>query len=104
LTNNLYTILLSDENIVKIQLTNKEHPIFKAHFPNNPILPGFLQIDIIAEILCDKLKKINRCKFIAHILPNDIIDYQITVKDTNKKQIKIIKNNKKISEFTYETI
>jgi len=102
LTNNLYKILKYNENIVTVQLCNKEHKIFKAHFPSNPILPGFLQIDIIAEILEDKITTINKSKFISHILPNDEIMYNITIKN-NKKIIKIMKKDKKISEFTYET-
>ena len=103
MTNNLYTIISQTNNEVQIKLSDKTHPIFKAHFPNNPILPGFLQIDIIAEILKDEIKIINKSKFISHILPNDIITYEINIKNDNKKAIKIIKNNKKISEFTYET-
>ena len=102
MTNNLYNIVSKTPNEIKIKLCDKNHNIFKAHFPNNPILPGFLQIDIIAEILEDKITTINKSKFISHILPNDEIIYNITIKN-NKKIIKIMKKDKKISEFTYET-
>ena len=103
MTKNLYTILSSTPDCVKIQLSKEDHPIFKAHFPNNPILPGFLQIDIISEILEDTITTINKSKFISHISPQDIIEYKIITKSENKKIITIIKDTKKISEFTYES-
>lgn len=30
---------------------NPEHPIFKAHFPGNPITPGVCQLAIIEELM-----------------------------------------------------
>ena len=29
--------------------TDKDHPIFKGHFPNNPILPGVVQLEMMAQ-------------------------------------------------------
>jgi len=103
LTKDLYTVLSSTPDCIQIQLSKEDHPIFKAHFPNNPILPGFLQIDIISEILEDKITTINKSKFISHVCPNDIIEYQIINKTEDKKIITIIKDTIKISEFTYES-
>jgi 3-hydroxyacyl-[acyl-carrier-protein] dehydratase len=102
LTKNLYKVLQNNKTEIIIKLTNEQHPIFQAHFPSNPILPGFLQIDIIAEILQDNIIKIKNTKFIAHIFPNDTITYSIK-ENNNSKSIKITKDNKKISEFKYES-
>jgi|GEM_PF-213757 len=35
--------------------TKKEHPIFAGHFPSNPILPGVIQIEIMAQVSCFSL-------------------------------------------------
>ena len=87
---------------MKVKLAEKEHPIFKAHFPENPILAGFLQIDIILNILDQQIKAIKYAKFIDPIYPDDIVTYFITDKE-GLTLIKIFKDDKKISEIKYET-
>lgn len=103
LLNNLYKILEQSDDLVCIQLSHKSHPVFKAHFPDNPILPGFLQIDILAEILGHKIKLISKAKYISLIKPDDIIEYNIKKLKDHRFKV-IIKNNdkKKISEIIYE--
>ena len=99
---NLYTIISSTPTTVMVKFTSEDHPIFKAHFPKYPILPGFLQIDVISNILDKQIKVINYAKFINHIYPNDTITYNIKNKDTYTL-IKIFKDTKKISEVKYES-
>lgn len=99
----LYKILSKDNLNYKIQLSSKTHPVFKAHFPDNEILPGFLQIDIIAHIFEHKIISINKAKFISIIEPDDIIDYNVNQINDNKLKIIIKKLDKKISEIIYET-
>lgn len=104
---NLFKVLENkvgnSHRIVKVVLDSKTHPLFQAHFPNNEILAGFLQIDIIANILKHKIKKIKKAKFLSIIYPNDIIEYCIETKNYSNYKI-VIKNqvNKKVSEFSYE--
>jgi 3-hydroxyacyl-[acyl-carrier-protein] dehydratase len=56
LLNNLYTLSSfgfsepKDKISARI-LLNKEHPVFKGHFPGNPILPGVCTVQIIRELL-----------------------------------------------------
>lgn len=97
LTQNLYFLTSSSSNIYKITLANEEHPVFKAHFPSNPILPGFLQIDIAQKLLNTTFKKIKKAKFLNILRPNDKVQYEI-----KEKKILIHSNEKKISEFIYE--
>ncbi len=98
----LYEVLEHDSNKVIVEFASGDHPVFIAHFPQSPILPGFLLIDIISEILKDTVVKIVRSKFISHIIPNDIITYSIETKIMRKK-ITVFKNDKKVSEIIYET-
>jgi len=100
---NLFKVLekTKDEDIV--ELSNKNHPIFKAHFPGNGLLPAYIQIDIIANILGHKIKKIQKAKFLSIIKPNEKIKYCFSTKDNTSYKV-VIQGmlNNKISEFTYE--
>ncbi len=99
---NLYSIINQNVQEVSIKLAQANHPIFKAHFPSYPLLPGFIQIEIIAEILKDDITTINYSKFLSPILPGDTIVYQIKNQD-KKRKIKILKDSKKVSEISYES-
>ncbi len=99
---NLYHIMEQNEESIKIKLAESNHPIFKAHFPGNPILPGFTQIEIIAQMLNDDIISIKYSKFLSHILPGDTITYSIN-KEDKKRRIKILRDSKKVSEIAYES-
>lgn len=93
----------NSHNVISVVLTDKSHVFFQAHFPENEILAGFLQVDIIANILNHKIKKIKKAKFLSIIYPKDKINYFIETKENSTYKI-VIKNeeNKKLSEFSYE--
>ena len=102
LLDNLYTILEQSNEKIVVQLCDETHPIFKAHFPQYPILPGFILIDMIAEILNDKVVHIKQSKFIAQLLPDDVISCHIDTKG-QQRNIKIFKNKQKVSQISYES-
>ena len=93
LTDELYSII----DDMKIKIADENHPVFKAHFPTMPVLPGFLQIDIAQALLDKQFTMFKKVKFIHPIKPNDIIEYSCE----NKKVI-IKKDETKMSEFIYE--
>lgn len=102
MTENLYKLIEKNETSFQITLADKEHPIFLAHFPGYPILPGFLLIEIAIEVLKDSPKTIKSAKFIAHSLPNDTLEYHYERKDT-KTKIKVTnEKNEKVGEIVYE--
>ncbi|NEW60920.1 hypothetical protein GSY74_06450 [Sulfurovum sp. bin170] len=99
LTKGLYTVRVIDESSWEVRLTDETHPIFKAHFESNPLLPAFLQIDILGELLGKNLQKISRSKFKLPILPNDLVLYRVVKKVDSDYSVKIFKDGKVASEI-----
>ena len=77
-------IHLSDTTIVGIKNVTFNEWFFQGHFPNNPVMPGVLQIEALAQtggILCINAMKggqydtyflrIDNCKFKHKVVPGD---------------------------------
>lgn len=66
---------VSDSNAIASITINKNHEVFKGHFPGNPITPGVCMIQIIKELtedITDKklfMKSSSNIKFMAIINP-----------------------------------
>lgn len=80
----IITITSDSESIeAKIKI-DASHEIFSGHFPENPITPGVVQLQIVKEIFelvtGDKktLKEVGRCKFLAILDPRK--DPEVTIK------------------------
>ncbi len=95
---NLYKILENSESQTVIQFSHSSHQVFQAHFPNNPILPGFLHLDLFEELFNIEIKGVKKAKFLHFISPNMIIYIQ-----KNKNKISVYNEKKiKLSEVIYE--
>lgn len=101
--NDIFSLIARKEHAFEIQLATKEHPVFKAHFENNPLLPGFIFFEICASVLDHTLTKISKAKFMHPVKPEDILNFVI---DTKEKQIRVSvkKEETKVAELVYETI
>jgi 3-hydroxyacyl-[acyl-carrier-protein] dehydratase len=100
--NKIYNIEDKSADKITIRLTDENDPIFQAHFPNNPLLPGFCHIEILSEILFDEIKKVSLLKLRKKTLPKEVISYNITTKE-NQRKIKILDvNNQLIGTISYE--
>ncbi len=80
-------IELSDTHVVGIKNVTMNEPFFQGHFPNNPIFPGVLQIEAMAQtggILAlntvqdpgnwdTYFLKIENTKFKAKVIPGDTL-------------------------------
>ncbi len=79
----------------EVQL-NKDHDIFKGHFPGNPVMPGVCMIQMVKELTeqaCGKslfLKVTSNVKFMAIINPekNPNLNLVIDIAEEND-QIKV---------------
>lgn len=94
-----YEVLEQLENTVKIRLCGNEHPIFKAHFPTQPILPGFVHFDLIEKLFSLDIQTIKKAKFIEMILPNEELRYE-----RKENSFKVFNAQKEVANFSIQTI
>jgi UDP-3-O-[3-hydroxymyristoyl] N-acetylglucosamine deacetylase / 3-hydroxyacyl-[acyl-carrier-protein] dehydratase len=87
-------IEMTDDYIVAVKSVTMNEPHFQGHFPGNPVMPGVLQLEALAQcggILCISLQevgasfdtyflKIDNAKFKAMVVPGDtlILKMQLT--------------------------
>ena len=79
LLNNFFSLLSSknEQQIIHATLQiNKLHPIFKGHFPGQPVVPGVCMMQMVKEILEKEthqkltLKSADHLKFLTILDPN----------------------------------
>ncbi len=84
-----------------------EDQIFKAHFPNQPIVPGACLVQISKEMIENiqksaiRIVHFNQLKFLNTINPNDIPEVELNIQfkmDQNQK-IALIKFQKETQSF-----
>lgn len=88
LLNNFFTIsdLKAEQHkvVAAIEL-NAKHRIFDGHFPDNPVTPGVVQLQIVKEILEFHFKKdlvlkiISKCKFLNILNPGNTPSISVTI-------------------------
>jgi len=100
LLNDFYSILNSEAQesgisvLVKI---NREHSIFKGHFPNHPVTPGVCTMQIIKELSENHLgknlllKTARNVKFMAIINPeeNEDVRFDLSFENQESNEISI---------------
>lgn len=96
-----YTLIYQKETSFRIIFANENHPIFKAHFPTNAIVPGFILLDISAEVLGIEVIKIIKVKFLKNIAPLSALWFDIHTHE-KKLKIRVTQNKQKVAELTYE--
>lgn len=72
----LYEIKTTDDNTATVELTDKKHPVFKAHFPSKPVLPGFIHFEIVADVFNIEIVSIKKAKFMKMVLPKQVLKYE----------------------------
>ncbi len=103
----LYTVAEfhhEEQEVKAIVQLNKDHEIFKGHFPGNPVMPGVCMLQIIKELTEQALGRsllltvASNIKFMAIINPdlNPTISLQISI--TEEGDIVKIKNSSSFDE------
>lgn len=81
----------SDNEITGIKNVTLNEPFFQGHFPGNPVMPGVLQIEAMAQVggilLLNKVENpeemwvyflaINNARFRKMVIPGDVITFEV---------------------------
>ena len=115
-------IIKSGEHGISHRLFNDNEYFFKGHFPGNPIVPGVIIVEAMAQtagiVVSYKLKEfkdksvlfmsVNKAKFRKPILPNDNIAFEVKflnkVRDVYKFHGTALKNDIKVSEAEFSAM
>jgi UDP-3-O-[3-hydroxymyristoyl] N-acetylglucosamine deacetylase/3-hydroxyacyl-[acyl-carrier-protein] dehydratase len=88
-------IYLDDQAVVGVKNVTMNEPFFQGHFPNNPVMPGVLQVEAMAqtggilvlntvpdpENYWTYFLSIDSCKFRKMVLPGDTIVFRCELID-----------------------
>lgn len=97
----LYQVKKIEKTTDRIQADihlNKNHEIFKGHFPGNPVMPGVCMIQMIKELTEKELQKelflvrSTNIKFMAIINPEKTPDLSLTIDFSEEDDMLKIKN------------
>ena len=93
------------DNIATANITiNKDHEIFKGHFPGNPVTPGVCMMQIIKELTEEVVgKKLmmqssSNIKFMAIINPEKTPNLNLSLDITKTDEGYKVKNNTKFED------
>mgnify|MGYP002640792548 CR=1 FL=1 len=95
LLESLYEVINKDKTRATVILSDKEHPIFKAHFPSNPILPGFIHFEIVSDLFDIEITTIQKAKFTNLVLPKQILEYK-----KNGNKFTVLCESKEVATFS----
>jgi UDP-3-O-[3-hydroxymyristoyl] N-acetylglucosamine deacetylase/3-hydroxyacyl-[acyl-carrier-protein] dehydratase len=92
---------LTDEHIVAVKTVTMNEPFFVGHFPDEPIMPGVLQVEAMAqaggifvlnsvddpELYSTYFLKINDVRFRSKVVPGDVLVFSIELSGPIKRGI-----------------
>ncbi len=115
-------IIKEGENGISKKIFSENEYFFKGHFPQNPIVPGVIIVEAMAQtagiVVSYKLRKfeeksvlfmsVNKAKFRKPIIPNENVTFEVQflnkVKDVYKFQGTCYKNDIKVSEAEFSAM
>ena len=115
-------IIIPGEHGKSEKLFSTNEYFFKGHFPNNPIVPGVIIVEAMAQtagiVVSYKLRdfdeksvlfmSVNRAKFRKPILPNENVSFEVkfinSVRDVYKFEGTCYKGDIKVSEAEFSAM
>ena len=115
-------IIIPGEHAKSEKLFSKNEYFFKGHFPDNPIVPGVIIIEAMAQtagiVVSYKLKEfkdksvlfmsVNKAKFRKPIFPDEIVSFEVkfinSVRDVYKFEGTCYKGDIKVSEAEFSAM
>ena len=115
-------IKIPGEYGVSSKVFKENEYFFKGHFPGNPIVPGVIIVEAMAQtagiVVSYKLREfkeksvlfmsVNKAKFRKPIFPDEIVSFEVkfinSVRDVYKFEGKCFKDNVKISEAEFSAM
>ncbi len=115
-------IIIPGEHGKSDKTFSKNEYFFKGHFPDNPIVPGVIIVEAMAQtagiVVSYKLRdfkeksvlfmSVNKAKFRKPILPNDKVSFEVkflnSVRDVYKFEGICFKDNIKVSEAEFSAM
>jgi len=84
---------MDDRSITGVKNVTMNEPFFQGHFPNNPVMPGVLQVEAMAQVggifalstvddpenYSTYFMKIDGVKFKQKVLPGDTVVFHLTL-------------------------
>ena len=84
---------MDDQSITGVKNVTMNEPFFQGHFPNNPVMPGVLQVEAMAQVggifalstvedpenYSTYFMKIDAVKFKQKVLPGDTVVFHLTL-------------------------
>jgi 3-hydroxyacyl-[acyl-carrier-protein] dehydratase len=81
-----YQIIESGAGSIKALVSlNVQHPLYKGHFPQQPVTPGVVLIEIIRAVISSVLNKqlmlesAKEIKFMAAVLPSEVSKVDLNI-------------------------
>ncbi len=86
----------ADGNITASLRFDSDNTAFAGHFPENPILPGFCQIEAV-RLLLERawpgsqysIKAMKAAKYYSPVMPGDEIVYKLQILDKSDESVKL---------------
>ena len=115
-------IIVPGEHGKSVKLFTENEYFFKGHFPDNPIVPGVIIVEAMAQtagiVVSYKLKdfneksvlfmSVNKAKFRKPILPNEQVVFEVkflnSVRDVYKFEGTCFKGDIKVSEAEFSAM
>jgi len=100
LKNNLYNIQsfnYKNEALKAIIQLNTNHLIFKGHFPDVPVLPGVIMMQIVKDLVevgeekLLNISKVGNMKFLQMVNPekNNLLEFEVKIIEKSDEKIRI---------------